>query len=494
MSGPYSKKWPEIVLSSKETRVSQAIGRAVRNKELRKIASRIYTSNFEGTPADIIKRNGYQVLGMLFPGAVISHRSALEGGISSDGNIVLSYKYTRTLRLPALTVRLVKGPPPDEEDTPFLENLYIASRARAFLENLQPTRRRGGYIKILPKRELESRLDRMIRIYGEGEPNRLRDAAKGVSKRLKMEREFRRLDTWIGALLGTRDAKVLVSDVAKARAQKEPYDPARIELFATLAAFLQQRELPRMPSTVLTKASLIHQAFFEAYFSNYIEGTEFEIEEAEKIVFESKIFSQRREDSHDILSTYEIVSDKREMRRVPQTKEDFILILCHRHSRLMAAREDKQPGRFKEMVNRAGSTIFVHPEEVRGTLFKGFELYQQLNQGLARALFMMFLVAEVHPFVDGNGRLARMMMSAELDVAKEARIMIPTVYREDYLLALRRLSQKGDPAAYVRMMLKAQAFNASIDYEDYAQALLRLRSSNAFLRAKEGKLIFRFDF
>ena len=27
---------------------------------------------------------------------------------------------------------------------------------------------------------------------------------------------------------------------------------------------------------------------------------------------------------------------------------------------------------------------------------------------------MMFLVSEVHPFVDGNGRIARIMMNAEL--------------------------------------------------------------------------------
>ena len=156
----------------------------------------------------------------------------------------------------------------------------------------------------------------------------------------------------------------------------------------------------------------------------------------------------------------------------------------------MAAREDKMPGKFKDVVNRAGNTVFVAPEEIRGTLAKGFAFYQQLKPGIARALFMMFMISEVHPFVDGNGRVSRIMMNAELDAAKQCRIIIPTVYREDYLLALRRLSRQQDPAVYVRMMLRAQAFTFSIPFEDYSQALIKLRASNAFLESNEGVLSF----
>ena len=56
-----------------------------------------------------------------------------------------------------------------------------------------------------------------------------------------------------------------------------------------------------------------------------------------------------------------------------------------------------------------------------------------------RAIFMMFLVAEVHPFSDGNGRLSRIMMNAELVSAGEQRIIVPTIYRANYLAALTRL-------------------------------------------------------
>jgi Fic/DOC family len=482
-----SDAWPEIVFSSSASRISQAIRRGVKSGKLTKIAPKIYTSNLKDTPEQIIKRHRYQILSQLFPKAVISHRSALEGGISSEGLVVLSYKYTRNILLPGLEIRLVKGPPADEDDTPFLDNLFIASRGRALLENMRPSRTRGKAAKTLLLSEIEERLDRMVRVYGIEELNRLRDQARGVAKRLNMKLEFSKLDKIVGALLGTRPEIYLQTEVGLSRAKGEPFDPYRVELFAALAAFLQQQDLPLYPRTALSAQSQIHEAFFEAYFSNYIEGTEFAIDEAEKIIFENRIIPNRTKDSHDILGTYQIISEKLV---IPQTAAQFESLLLQRHARLMEARPDKGPGQFKNIINRAGSTVFVKPEEVRGTLSKGFSFYQQLKPGIARALFMMFVIAEVHPFIDGNGRIARIMMNGELDAANQCRIIIPTVYREDYLLALRRLSRQQDPGPYIKMLARAQQFTASIPFEEYPKALAWLQAANAFLEPNEGKLTF----
>jgi Fic family protein len=56
------------------------------------------------------------------------------------------------------------------------------------------------------------------------------------------------------------------------------------------------------------------------------------------------------------------------------------------------------------------------------------------------------------PFADGNGRVARIMMNAELVAAGESRIIVPTIYRNNYLMALTALSQNGNhrsPGAYI---------------------------------------------
>ena len=103
-------------------------------------------------------------------------------------------------------------------------------------------------------------------------------------------------------------------------------------------------------------------------------------------------------------------------------------------------------------------------------------------------MFMMFLIAEVHPFSDGNGRIARVMMNAELVHGERCRIIIPTVYREDYLLALRALTRNGNTEPYIRMLDRVQEFTAHIDFSGYDQALSQLRGSNAFLEPDEGRL------
>ena len=176
------------------------------------------------------------------------------------------------------------------------------------------------------------------------------------------------------------------------------------------------------------------------------------------------------------------------MWRVPTSADELLDLLKTRHAILLAGRPEKSPGSFKETVNRVGETVFVAPELVIGTLMKGFEVYRALEDPLARAMFMMFLIAEIHPFFDGNGRIARVMMNVELVHGNCCRIIIPTVYREDYLLALRALTRNGNTEPYIRMLDRAQEFTVCIDFGNYDQALMQLRESNAFLEPDEGRL------
>lgn len=130
----------------------------------------------------------------------------------------------------------------------------------------------------------------------------------------------------------------------------------------------------------------------------------------------------------------------------------------------MKARPDKTPGQWKQQTNRAGSTVFVHPELVRGTLHEGFDRIGALSHPLARALMAMFVVAETHPFVDGNGRTARLIMNCYLTSQGLSRIMIPTVFREDYILPLKALSNNRDPIPFLAAMIRAQSWSAAFQY------------------------------
>ena len=143
--------------------------------------------------------------------------------------------------------------------------------------------------------------------------------------------------------------------------------------------------------------------FFEAYFSNFIEGTEFTVEEAREIVEGGHIPEERPEDAHDILGTHAAIIDPTLAGAVASSPTEFVELVRERHGLVMEGRPTKRPGEFKDRMNRAGSTEFVAPHLVDGTLREGWRIGQELLDPFARAVFAMFLVSEVHPFIDGNG-------------------------------------------------------------------------------------------
>jgi hypothetical protein len=97
-------------------------------------------------------------------------------------------------------------------------------------------------------------------------------------------------------------------------------------------------------------------SFFDSYFSNYIEGTRFEVAEAREVITENKPIHNRSGDSHDILGTYEICSSRQAMSRTPADGKELMELLRERHAVLMRGRPEMMPGLFKERPNRAGDT------------------------------------------------------------------------------------------------------------------------------------------
>lgn len=466
----------EVVVGSTEVRSSKQ----VKSGRLRKIATRVYTTNMDDSPEDIIRRNVFYILGQLYPHAVISHRSAFELKPTNEGDIFLTYKYTKKITLPGITVHLLQGPMGTDHDMPFIENLYISSTERRMLENLQKGRTRGRISKCLPKTYIEENLEKMLVVNGEAGINEFRDRAKEIAKQLNMTEEFETLNSIIGALLSTKPSGILTADSAFARAQGVPFDQERIKLFETLFETLNKEYFPVINEQNISTTAFRNFAFFESYFSNYIEGTEFEIEDAYRIIETGQPMLARNADSHDVLGTFQIVASRREMRRTPSTANELIEILQDRHRIMMAARPDRNPGKFKMQNNHAGDSHFVDYTLVRGTLIKGFDFYKALTSPFAKALFILFMISEIHPFKDGNGRISRIMMNAELVHADQSKIIIPTVFREDYLNGLRRLTRKGDPSVIIRAMSRVRLFSTKIIGENFDETRRYLERTNAF--------------
>jgi hypothetical protein len=447
----------------------------------------LYVSVPEAETARVIRRAWSTIVDRLFPDAFITHRTALAFIPSPAGEIFITSRTRRDVVYPGLVLRFVRGPGPLSDDPPFLR-IRSSSQARAFLENLsaRSSSRLSSRSRVLPIEQLEERLEQLLHLGGEAALNKLRDRAREISVELGWKREFKRLDSLIGTLLGTRAGQV-ASSVARARAAGEPFDTSCLRRLQLLFGEVRG-PLPELVDSFDAPDHVKNKAFFESYFSNYIEGTMFQIDEAEEIVFDKKIPKNRPKDAHDIAGTFDVVSDLAEMRRTPRGLDELIALVRSRHATMMARRPEAAPGTFKTRPNRAGDTEFVHPAYVVGTLRKGMELYQGVPPGLARAIFLMFLVADVHPFVDGNGRIARIMMNAELVSAGQSTIIIPAVFRDDYLQSLRALTRRDRAAPLVRALVRAQKFS-HLAFSPYPRILKELTQRNWFREPDEARII-----
>lgn len=319
--------------------------------------------------------------------------------------------------------------------------LHVSGPVRQLVENVPTRGRPGNPPRTAGIEAVEDKIEEAARSGQPGSILALLQALDAIAGSFAPQ-AVEKVRTRLAALLGTDVGERPVSRRYEARLVGQPYDQQRLDLLAELITTL--RNTPPAPRPALGGPQRWEwEPFFEAYFSNFIEGTEFGVEEARQIAIEGHEFYDRPQDAHDISATYQIVSDPVLAATVPRSGSDLIGLLRDHHGALMSVRPDKRPGEFKTKPNFAGGYEFVRPELVHGTLLRGFDQVTGLTDPFHRAVAMMLLLTEVHPFDDGNGRVARILANAELSTAGQVRIVIPTSYRNDYLAGLNGVSNRA---------------------------------------------------
>ena len=396
---------------------------------------------------------------------------------------IVSNRRKEDLVLPSLVISPRLGPGPLADDLGWAAGLYATSDARTLVDNLAVSRGRGGKVaRTLSRAELEDWVVRTSHRRPEGWLRDLRARALRIADEVGVPERRQLIEDIIGTAAGTRAARAGAGRLLVARAAGHDFDPDRIARFDDLAGFLAAipadldvpTDLPALPDEPDTSLP-----FFEAYFSNFIEGTQFSVDEAEAIVASGEIPAGRPEDAHNVLGTFEAVADADLRAAVPESADELLVLLERRHRLVMGGRPELGPGRFKEKANQAGSYVFVAPELVEGTLVEGFRRLTDLRPGFPRAVFELFLISEVHPYDDGNGRVARAAMGAELSAAGQARIVVPIVLRNEYQAALRNLSREGRCDLYVRTLAHAWRWTAGMPWHDRAAVDGFLVATNA---------------
>jgi hypothetical protein len=365
---------------------------------------------------------------------------------------------------------------------PMPDGLYLSGPARRLVENVSASGRppRDRPTRWAGTATVEDRIDDIARRGGAGAVQNVLSQLDLIAASLppgpvKVVRDR------LVAVLGTNSLTKLTSERLIARLAGEPYDEHRLSMFRALADLLADTA-PEPRPTLGSPDRWTWEPFFEGYFSNFIEGTEFGVEEARRIAIGGEMPPGRPADAHDVAATYRIVSDPVARSMTPTSGEELVTLLRDHHRLLMAARPDKHPGEFKEDQNYAGGYAFVHPALVLGTLCRGFDVFAPITDPFHRAVALMLLVTEVHPFDDGNGRVARLVSNGALSAAGQVRIVIPTLYRNNYLAGLAGVSNgNGRGETLVSVLQFAQKWTGAVHWSTFEGSDEILRRLDAYM-------------
>lgn len=461
-----------------------SLTRAIREGRVHKLAPGVYTADLTAAPEHLVASHRWRIIARSMPDAVLVDRSAAYAGVPSRGVLfVASDQRKGPLRLPGLTVLPRPGHRALPDDSPWPEGLALASDARTLVDNLAVSRSGGNApARTLGRAELEQWLLNKYRTRPHPETwlENLRVRALAIANDFDVPERADAIKDLVGLVGRTRPATGNISPPLRAHLRGSGWDDERVAAFDALAEALAARDEALTLSSP-EEGDGFTLPFFEAYFSNFIEGTEFTIEEAEAIIRSGQPSPNRPEDAHDILGTWRVVSDPVGRRVTTDDAEIYIELLRDRHRAILGGRPDAMPGTFKTQPNQVGTYRFVEPDLVEGTLQRGLSRISEVPDGFSRAIYVMFVLAEVHPFTDGNGRAARTCMNAELSAVGQSRIIIPTVWRNEYIAGLRKASRDQEFDLLTAILTHAWRWTAAMPWSDRAATEGQLVATNALM-------------
>ena len=135
--------------------------------------------------------------------------------------------------------------------------------------------------------------------------------------------------------------------------------------------------------------------------------------------------------------------------------EDYVLQI---HKIILSGINDTNAGFYRSVrVRISGSqTILPNPLKVPDLMREfGKWLLEKSDDVLLKAIEAHYRLVSIHPFVDGNGRTARLLLNSMLLESGYVPIIIRKIDRKRYLSALENYQTKENSEPYYRFMLTA---------------------------------------
>ena len=248
----------------------------------------------------------------------------------------------------------------------------------------------------------------------------------------------------------------------------------------------------------------------EATASSRIEGTQTELDEA--VSPEDEVRPERRDDWREVQNYIAALRDARENEPVLPVSSR---VICRAHEILMRGvrGKNKAPGEFRKIQNWLGNTPtspeFVPPPASDvGALMSDLEKFLH-NERIATPVLVRAAIAHyqfetIHPFLDGNGRIGRLIVPlylAETEMTDKPLLYISRYLAKNKLRYYDNLTRAraGDMARWLEFFLlgvgnaadeSADALTATIEIKNTATEKIR----KTFKRSGKGLALLDYLF
>jgi Fic family protein len=204
------------------------------------------------------------------------------------------------------------------------------------------------------------------------------------------------------------------------------------------------------------------------YSSNAIEGNQLTARETAEVIDHGiTVAGKRLRDHLEALDHYEALQWVREVASRTEPIDENIVTELHR--RIVARSQPEIAGVYSSLPRRivGSNVVFPNPAKVP-SLMGEFGRWLESNElGADAALEAHLRLVSIHPFSDGNGRAARLLMNLLLLRAGYPPVSVRPEDRASYLDAIERAQLTGDDSDYRNFML--QRLDATL--ADYLAAL-----------------------
>jgi len=190
------------------------------------------------------------------------------------------------------------------------------------------------------------------------------------------------------------------------------------------------------------------------YTSNHIEGNTLTREET-ALTVEEGITSGSKPLKDYIEAKNHAKAFEYILSLVKEEKLAYEKIILNIHSVILNGINDEFKGRYRTVrVRISGSNVVLpNPLKVPELMKKFSDKLNQKKDSILKAIEAHYKLVEIHPFIDGNGRTARLLMSLILLRSQVLPILIQPKERKRYLSHINERNLKGRIFSYYSYML-----------------------------------------